>query len=263
MNILEDKRLLLVDGHAVAFHCWYTSEPPSVVDGFEDMVDAALERNGSSHLIIAFDPPPPTFRHHLWPSYKEGRPPVEEEFLQECETVRDDLDATQTIHITVEGYEADDVIGTVAKIAEAKGFHTTIFTVDMDLLQLVTDSTDVEAFSQYHGLRSFDKDAVIRRFAGLSPGNVPDFKALVGDRSDNLPGIPGIGATSAGHIFQAAENLEEIYGGLKSIESMGFRGSKRVASLLAEHREQAFLMRKLTTIVKDLEIDLDLELAAT
>lgn len=254
---MEENKLLLVDGHAVAFHCWYTSDPPSVVNGFEHMVNNAIERNESTHLIIAFDPAPPTFRHHLWPSYKDGRPPVPEEFLEECETVRKTLDENSILHRTVEEYEADDVIGTISALAELQGFQTTIFTVDMDLLQLASESTDVETFSQYHGLRHFDEDAVMERYDGLSPENIPDFKALVGDPSDNLPGVPGIGNVAANNVFETRGNLEEVYNDLEQISSMTFRGSKRVASLLSENKDQAFLMRKLMRIVRDLNINVN------
>lgn len=256
---LKDKKLLLVDGHAVAFHCWYTSDPPSVVNGFEGMVNSAIERNESTHLVVTFDPAPPTFRHHLWPSYKEGRPPVPEEFLEECETVRNSLDEKGIFHQTVKGYEADDVIGTISALAELQGFKTTIFTVDMDLLQLATNSTDIETFSQYHGYRHFNEDSVIERYDGLSPDNIPDFKALVGDPSDNLPGVPGIGTVAATNVFETRNSLEEVYNDLEQISLMDFRGSKRVASLLSINKDQAFLMRKLMRIVRDLDINVDLD----
>ena len=130
---LKDKKLLLVDGHAVAFHCWYTSDPPSVVNGFESMIDNAIKRNKSTHLIITFDPAPPTFRHHLWPSYKEGRPPVPKEFLEECETIRNSLDEKGISHRTVKGYEADDVIGIIATTESDKNEYV-IVSEDKDLL---------------------------------------------------------------------------------------------------------------------------------
>ena len=258
---LKVKKLLLVDGHAVAFHCWYTSDPPSVVNGFEGMVNSAIERNESTHLVVTFDPAPPTFRHHLWPSYKEGRPPVPEEFLKECETVRNSLDEKGIFHRTVKGYEADDVIGTISVLAELQGFNTTIFTVDMDLLQLATEVTDVETFSQYHGFRRFDKNSVIERYGGLSPENIPDFKALVGDPSDNLPGVPGIGIVAANNVFETRDSLEEVYNDLEQISSMTFRGSKRVATLLSVNKDQAFLMRKLMRLVKDLNVSIDFDSA--
>ena len=89
---MTENRLLLVDGHAVAFHCWYSEYPHSVISGFEQMLDEAIERNNASHLIVAFDPAPPTFRHDMWPQYKAGRPPVPARFLKECETVKINLD---------------------------------------------------------------------------------------------------------------------------------------------------------------------------
>jgi DNA polymerase-1 len=255
---MTENRLLLVDGHAVAFHCWYSEYPHSVISGFEQMLDEAIERNNASHLIVAFDPAPPTFRHDMWPQYKAGRPPVPARFLKECEAVKKNLDDTETIHITVKNYEADDVIGSLARLSEAQGFNTTIFTVDMDLLQLVTKKTNVEAFSQYHGMRYFDEDTVIDRFNGLMPVNIPDYKALVGDPSDNLPGVPGIGKLSANRIFECYSNLEEVYENIADIRDAGYRGAKNISHLLIENKSQAFLMRDLTTIVRDLPIDVEI-----
>jgi len=139
------------------------------------------------------------------------------------------------------------------------GFQTMILTSDLDLLQLVTPVTEVEFFRQYWENRSFDVKAAKRRFGGLAPVNIPDYKALVGDQSDNLPGVPGIGHVSATAVLGEYGNLDEVYENLDAISELPFRGAKRVSRLLAEHREQAFLMRTLTTIVCDVPVDLDLD----
>ena len=261
-NQLKKKNLLLVDGHAVAFHCWYTSDPPTAYDDFQYMVDEAIDRNEADHLVVAFDPPPPTFRHHLWPSYKEGRPPVPDQFLEDCERVKQKLDENGTLHVTIKGYEADDVIGTLAAMAEVQNFTNTIFTVDLDLLQLASEDTGIEVFSQYRELRFFDSERVSARFHGLIPSQIPNYKALVGDVSDNLPGVPGIGEVTAGRLFEGRQTLEEIYEDLDDISSANFRGSERCVTLLAKYHSQAMLMRKLTTIVRDLDIPVDFRKSA-
>ena len=255
----DEKKLLLFDGHALAFHSWFTSYPNEVMPGFFGMVRKAIERHDPTHLIVTFDPPPPTFRHKLYPDYKANRPPVPEGLLEDCERVRERLESLDVIFCTVEGYEADDVLGTLSSRASMAGFQTMILTSDLDLLQLVSPITEVELFSQYWAKRSFDVKAAKRRFGGLSPENIPDYKALVGDTSDNLPGVPGIGDVSATALLGEYGNLDKVYGDLDAISELPFPGAKRVSQLLAEHREQAFLMRTLTTIVCDVPVDVDID----
>jgi len=161
----------------------------------------------------------------------------------------------------VEGYEADDVLGTLASRASVSGFQTMILTSDLDLLQLVSPVTEVELFSQYWAKRSFDVEAAKRRFGGLAPENIPDYKALVGDKSDNLPGVPGIGDVSATAVLGDYGSLDKVYEDLDAISELPFRGASRVSRLLAEHREQAFLMRTLTTIVCDVPVYVDIDRA--
>ncbi len=134
-----------------------------------------------------------------------------------------------------------------------------ILTSDLDLLQLVSPITEVEVFSQYWATRFFGVAAAKRRFGGIAPENIPDYKALVGDKSDNLPGVPGIGDVSATAVLQACGRLDNVYEDLTVIRESSFRGAKRVAGLLAAHREQAFLMRTLTTIVCDVPVDVDID----
>jgi len=256
-----ENKLLLFDGHALAFHSWFTSYPNEVTAGFFRMVRNAIVRHSPTHLIVTFDPPPPTFRHKLYPEYKANRPPVPEGLLEDCERVRERLESLDVVFCTVEGYEADDVLGTLSSRASVSGFHTTILTSDLDLLQLVSPITEVELFSQYWANRPFDVEAVKRRFGGLSPENIPDYKALVGDTSDNLPGVPGIGAVAATAVLGECGTLDKVYEDLEAISKLPIRGAKRVSRLLLEHREQAFLMRTLTTIVCDVPVDVDIDVA--
>ena len=114
--------LVVFDGHALAFHSWFTSEPPEVVSGFFEIVEEAIENHNPTHLITTFDPAPPTFRHKLYPEYKANRPPVPDGFLEDCERVHTLLDNKGITSCTVEGYEADDVIGTLATQATNLGF---------------------------------------------------------------------------------------------------------------------------------------------
>ena len=241
------------------FPNWFTSYPNEVMPGFFRMVSSAVERHAPTHLIVTFDPPPPTFRHKMYPDYKANRPPAPEGLIEDCERVRERLEELDVVFCTVEGYEADDVLGTLSSRASMSGFQTMILTSDLDLLQLVTPVTEVEFFRQYWINRTFDVKAAKRRFGGLAPVNIPDYKALVGDQSDNLPGVPGIGHVSATAVLGEYDNLDGVYENLDAISELPFRGAKRVSRLLAEHREQAFLMRTLTTIVCDVPVDVNID----
>ena len=123
----------------------------------------------------------------------------------------------------------------------------------------MTPVIEFEVFSQYWPTRWFDVKAAKRRFGGLAPENIPDYKALVGDTSDNLPGVPGIGDVSATVVLGEYGNLDKVYEDLEVISELPFRGARRVSRLLVEHREQAFLMRTLTSIVCDVSVDVDID----
>ena len=256
------KNLVLIDGHAVAFHCWYTSDPNEVIEGFIDMLDDSLRKHRATHAVITFDPPPPVFRHHLYPDYKAGRPPVPEGFLEECEELRELLTDEGYVVVEQEGYEADDLIGTLSELAERSGFNTLISTCDLDLLQLVTENVSAEVFSQYWPTRMFDVEKTVTRFKGLRPGQIADYKALAGDRSDNLPGVPGIGDVTATVLLREKGSIEAIYQDLDSVSDLPMRGAVRTARVLGENKDQAFLMKRLTSIVRDVSLDVDLESAA-
>ena len=250
-----EKKLLLFDSHALAFSQLVHQLPNEVMAGFFRMVNGAIQRHEPAHLIVTFDPPPPTFRHGLYPDYKANRPPAPEGLLEDCDRVRDRLGS---MDVALEDYEADDVLGTLSTRAAASGFKTVIMTSDLDLLQLVNPVTEVEVFSQYWETRFFDVETTEWRYGGLAPENIPDYKALVGDRSDNLPGVPGIGDVSATAVLEKYGSLEDVYADLDGVSQLPTRGARRVSKLLAQHRDQAFLMRTLTTIVREVPVDMDI-----
>ena len=258
MTTKNKSKLLLVDGHALAFHCWYTSDPNEVTDGFIDLLSDSVHSHEASHAVITFDPPPPVFRHQLYPDYKAGRPPVPEEFLEECEDLKELLLGEGYLLAEIEGYEADDLIGTLSLHAEKLGFTTIISTCDLDLLQLVTETTSAEVFSQYWPTRMFDIETTMKRFKGLRPEQIADYKALAGDPSDNLPGVIGIGDVSATAVLLEKSDIDGVYSDLDSILDLPIRGAARVTHLLTEQKERALLMKKLTTIVRDVPVGIDL-----
>jgi len=254
----KPERLILVDGHAVAFDSWFSSGEEDVIPGFIHMLAGVVKRHDPAGLIITFDPPPPTFRHDLYPDYKANRPMPPEEFLEECEELYELLESKGITVSRVPGFEADDLLGTLNAKASEAGMETIIYTCDLDILQLLDENTTVEVFSQYWPLRTFDVESAIRRFGGIRPANIPDLKALMGDRSDNLPGVPGIGEKSATAVLAETTDLETLYEDVEIVTRMGIRGAKRITRLLTEHMEDAFLMKKLTTIVRDVSTGVQL-----
>ena len=253
----KPERLVFVDGHAVAFHSWFTSYPNSAIPGFFDMLIGVVNRHEPAGLVVAFDPPPPTFRHELYPRYKSNRPKPPEEFLDECDELEELLRSNNVMVCKVAGFEADDVLGTLSDKASKEGMNSLIYTCDLGLLPVLDENTEVEVFSQYRETRTFDVASATRRFNGISPLNIPDLKALMGDRSDNLPGVPGIGERSATAILAETRDIETMYADLEQVALLPIRGSKRIFRILSEHKDDAFLMKRLATIVRDVPIGID------
>ncbi|HUY97845.1 MAG TPA: DNA polymerase I [Verrucomicrobiae bacterium] len=254
-------RLLLIDGHALAFRAYYALPALSnsrgdlinAVYGFTSMLLLSLAQ-GFEHAVAAFDPPGPTFRDQLLATYKAQRAPTPDEFHRQiplCERV---LGALHIPVVVVAGFEADDVIGTLSRQAEAQGCDTVILTADLDLVQLVTDRTIVQASRR--GVSDplvYDLQRVRERF-GFEPIHLIDFKALRGDPSDNIPGVPGIGEKTAAALVQRHGDVETILAAAASMK-VG-----RVRSGLESHVDQVRLGRELVTIVRDVPgvvLDLD------
>ena len=225
------------------------------------MLQSVMADHGPAALITVFDPPPPTFRHELYPPYKANRPVPPDEFLDECWDLTQLLRDNGVPVYEEAGFEADDVLGTLAKQASQSGLRSLVYTCDLDLLQIINENTLVEVFSQYWPKRLFDMESASRRFNGIMPANIPDLKALMGDRSDNLPGVPGIGEKSASAILRNTGDIETLYADLDAVLELQLRGSRRIHKLLTENETQAFLMKRLATI--DLNVPVTLKLPVT
>jgi DNA polymerase-1 len=224
------------------------------------MLNKAITKHKPSGLVVAFDPPPPTFRHELYPGYKANRPEPPDEFLDECHDLEQRLRSSGALVCKLEGFEADDVLGTLSKETSSRGIRSLIYTCDLDLLQVIDENTFVEVFSQYWPTRMFDTKFATARFNGLRPINIPDLKGLMGDRSDNLPGVPGIGEKTALSLLSESGDIETLYQELDLVLSLPIRGIKRIHRLLSDHKDEAFLMKRLATIVRDAPIGIDLPL---
>jgi len=250
---------MLVDGHAVvhrAFHAFpglstARGELVNAVFGFTAIVLNAIQSQRPSYLAVAFDRSAPTFRHERFKDYKATRPEMAPELRGQFHRVREVVAALSIPVFELDGFEADDVLGTLSLQASARDLRTVIVTGDLDALQLV--SPTVAVLTPRRGpleTMLYDEQAVVARY-GLRPDQIPDYKGLVGDTSDNIPGVRGIGEKSASTLLAQYDTIEGVYAHLEELKP-------RLRDLLAPFQEQALESKRLATIVTDVPITLDL-----
>jgi DNA polymerase I len=255
--------LLLVDGHNLVYRAFHAmpalsnsrGEMTNAAYGFTSMLFKALNDTTPTYAIAAFDLPGPTFRHEKFAEYKAQRSRAPAELSAQFPWAREVVEALGIPIIEVPTFEADDVIGTLAVKAEAAGLDVIILTGDLDTLQLVTEH--VRVYASRRGISEtiiYDVDKVRERY-GFEPPLVVDFKALQGDPSDNIPGVPGIGEKTAMALVQQYGPLENV---LEAVPSMP---PGRVRRALEEHMDQARLSKWTATIVVDVDVHLPLEAA--
>jgi len=256
--------LAVLDGHALfhrSFHAFPeemstgAGVPVNAVFGFTRMLLDVYRIIRPDYLVMTFDRPTPTFRHKAYVPYKAHRPSLPDGMRAQFKSVREVVEAFGMPIFEVDGFEADDLIGTLARQATEKRVRTVIATGDLDTLQLVNDWVRVTfARTPRRGeFDYFDVPAIIARY-GFGPEHIVDYKALVGDTSDNIPGVPGVGAKTASKLIQEYGALEDILAHLDDLPA-------RTKALLETHREQAIQSKYLATIVTDVPITLDLEAA--
>ncbi|HEX6797225.1 MAG TPA: DNA polymerase I [Ktedonobacterales bacterium] len=256
--------LVLVDGNALyhrSFHAFpeeistSSGEPTNAVFGFTRMLLDVLRIVRPAYLIVTFDRPARTFRHEQYTPYKAHRPPMPDALRAQFPRVREIVAAFNIPVYERDGFEADDLLGTLALQARQRGVPVVIATGDLDTLQLIDDTTRVTfARSPRRGdFEYFDRDAVVARY-GFEPPLIVDYKSLVGDTSDNIPGVPGIGSKTATKLIQDYGPLEEIIAHRDELPA-------RTRALLTEHEEIARQSKWLATIVRDVPVSLDLESA--
>ncbi len=257
----DGMRVMMVDGHALvhrAFHALpedlstSSGEPTNAVLGFTNIVLKEVAELHPTHILMAMDRPIPTFRHDRFAAYKATRPATPHPLRIQFRRVREVAEALHMSIYELDGYEADDVLGTLAGEAERQGVQTVIVTGDLDALQLVTDQ--VRVLTPGRGIAEttmYDVPAVVARY-GIQPRQLPDWKALVGDTSDNIPGVKGIGTKGASKLIAQYQNLEGVYSHLDELPA-------RQRELLETGHDQAFESRELATIVRDAPVKLDLE----
>lgn len=255
------ERIVLVDGYGLAFRAFFalpmtlstaSGELTNATFGFTSMLLDVLRDHHPDYVLVSFDVGQ-TFRHEQFKDYKAHRAPMPPELPPQVTRMRDVLKALNIPVYEAEGFEADDVIGTLSCQATEAGLETYVITGDSDLMQLVNDHVYVvmpgaQRFGEY---RIFDHEAVVNRY-GFGPERVVDYKALVGDKSDNIPGVPGIGDKSAKQLIAQYASIEEMYDNLDDIIPT------RARNAIANNRESAFQSRELATVVCDVPIELDL-----
>ncbi|WP_301128161.1 DNA polymerase I [Streptomyces cacaoi] len=250
-------RLLLMDGHSLAYRAFFalpaenfttvTGQPTNAIYGFTSMLANTLRDEEPTHFAVAFDVSRKTWRSEQYSEYKANRSKSPDEFKGQVELIGELLDAMQVRRYAVDGFEADDVIATLATQAEAEGFQVSIVTGDRDTFQLVTDNiTVLYPTKGVSELTRFTPEKIEERY-GLTPQQYPDYAALRGDPSDNLPGIPGVGEKTAakwinqfGSFAELADRADEVKG--------------KAGQNLRDHLDAVRLNRTLTELVRDVEL---------
>ena len=205
------EKLLLIDGHSILNRAFYglpdltnsEGKHTGAVYGFLNILFRILEEEKPQYLTVAFDLHAPTFRHKIYDAYKGTRKPMPEELREQVPLIKEMLGAMNVNIVTLEGYEADDILGTLARRSEEKGMDVTILSGDRDLLQLATDKVMIRLPRTVRGkttIEDFHTEQVIEKYQ-MTPPQIIDLKALMGDSSDNIPGIPGVGEKTATKII--------------------------------------------------------------
>ncbi|ROP45425.1 DNA polymerase I [Pseudokineococcus lusitanus] len=250
-------RLLLVDGHSMAYRAFFalpadnfstsTGQVTNAVYGFTSMLINVLRDEAPTHVAVAFDVSRQTFRAAEYAEYKAGRAKTPTEFAGQVPLVKEVLAALRITVVEKEGYEADDVIATLATQARARGFETLVSTGDRDALQLVDEATTVlYPRKGVSDLVRMTPDAVEEKY-GVRPARYPDLAALVGETSDNLPGVPGVGPKTAAKWLATHDGLEGVVAAVDTI-------SGKAGASLREHLDQVLRNRRLNRLVADLDL---------
>ncbi|WP_409270884.1 DNA polymerase I [Neobacillus sp. SCS-31] len=257
---MEKKKLVLIDGNSIAYRAFFALPllnndkgiHTNAVYGFTMMLMRILEDEKPTHMLVAFDAGKTTFRHATFSEYKGGRQKTPPELSEQFPFIRELLDAYQIPRYELENYEADDIIGTLSLEAEKEGFEVRVISGDKDLTQLSSDKTtvgitrkgitDIEEYTPEH----------IKEKYGLEPWQIIDMKGLMGDSSDNIPGVPGVGEKTAIKLLKEYETLENL---LQSTDKVS---GQKLREKLEEFKEQAKMSKELATITREAPIEVKL-----
>ncbi|MFC7393682.1 DNA polymerase I [Scopulibacillus cellulosilyticus] len=254
-------KLILIDGSGIAYRAFFAlpllnndkGVYTNAVYGFTTMLMKIIEEEKPSHVLVAFDAGKTTFRHKTYKEYKGTRQKTPPELSEQFSFIHELLDAMGIKRYEIENYEADDIIGTLAVQAEKEGFETKVVTGDKDLLQLVDDHVTVSLTRKgITDVDDYDKEKVYERYE-ITPDKIIDLKGLMGDSSDNIPGVQGVGEKTAIKLLKQFGSIEDIYQSLEDVSG------KKLKEKLENDREKAFLSKELATIEKHAPIDVKLD----
>lgn len=260
MAQIAENPLILVDGSSYLYRAYHAfppltnsaGEPTGAMYGVLNMLRSLLLQYQPSHVAVVFDAKGKTFRDDLFAEYKSHRPPMPDDLRAQIEPLHSMVKAMGLPLLVTPGVEADDVIGTLALEAEKAGHAVLISTGDKDMAQLVTPNvTLINTMNN----TILGPQEVYDKY-GIPPELIIDFLALMGDSSDNIPGVPGVGEKTAQALLQGIGGLDALYGNLENIATLSFRGAKTMAAKLEQNKEVAYLSYKLATIKTDVELDL-------
>jgi len=254
--------LLLIDGNAImhrAFHAlppFKTKDgiPTNVIYGFFSMLNKSIADFQPNFVVVCFDTPKPTFRNKIFKDYQAQRPKISDDFITQIPLVKEALDKAGIIHLEKDGFEADDLIGTISNKYKTNQIRVLILSGDRDIQQLV--DKNVFVITPKLGLsdiKIYDTAEVLNTF-GLNPEKIPDLKALMGDSSDNYTGAKGIGPKTAAKLLQQFGSIQGIYSHLNEID-------EKLRKPLRENKENVLLSHKLATI--DTKVPIEFEIAKT
>ncbi|KJF80294.1 DNA polymerase I [Photobacterium angustum] len=259
MATIPENPLILIDGSSYLYRAYHAApnftnsdgEPTGAIYGVVNMLRSMLRQFSTEHIAVIFDAKGKTFRDDMYPEYKSNRPPMPDDLRSQIEPLHAVIKAMGLPLIAISGVEADDVIGTLSTQASQQGMPVLISTGDKDMAQLVDQNvTLINTMTDV----VMDPAGVVDKF-GIGPELIIDYLALMGDKVDNIPGVPGVGEKTAKALLTGIGGLDALYDNLDDIAALGFRGSKTMAKKLIDNKEAAYMSYKLATIKLDVELD--------
>lgn len=254
----QENKAWLIDSSIYVFKSWYTypecedinGKPINAVRGFIEFVFQLLNSENPQLIAFAFDESLATsHRREIYPQYKANRSPAPESLRYQFRLCREFIEALGIYQSASLEYEADDLIGTWAKFLNHQTIPVNLITADKDLAQLVNDG---DYWWEYLRGEKFDTKKITKKF-GAKPSQIADQLAIAGDKSDSIPGVPGVGMSTAGKLLKKFESLDQLFLRADEIALMQIRGAVRIKNLILENKDNIFLSRKLTEIVCDIE----------
>lgn len=255
-----EKRLIIIDGNSIINRAFYALPDMSnseglktnAIFGFVRMMFKIIEDYQPTHMSVAFDKKAPTFRHKQYADYKAGRKKMPDELAQQLQPLKDLLDKFNINRLELEGYEADDLIGTVARLGEENDFKVYIVTGDKDAIQLASNKTTTLITKKGVGeVEEYDYDSVLERYE-MTPTQFIDLKGLMGDKSDNIPGVPGVGEKTGIKLLKQYSTIENL---IEHTDEL--KGS--IKKKIEENKELALMSKELATIITNVPIEVKLE----